>query len=309
LSNNFTLRDWNDARLLITCAECGSFAAAAAALGQDQTTVSRRIADLEAAIGRPLFHRRRSGASPTVAGMALLVRAQDMARGASEIESAIRGLARLPAPVVTIAATEGLLEFTIKPALIGDSRKELPLDWRSVPQSLPELAFSTDPRGADIVVEATNPGELPKGTGSVRVRSAGKMHFVPVAAREFLNHNSVPTRFDDIAHSPVVDIGLYHAVRGLDDWNDIVNEADPELVTVVANTPDAQIPVLERGGITVLPPYAALYERRLAVLEMAAPEMSVSLWIRAHEDTLREPAARTVYDLLARMFQHSPWFR
>lgn len=66
--SKFDLRDWNDVRLVVACAEHGSFAAAAVALGLDQTTVSRRIGVMEAAIGRPLFTRRRSGATPTPAG-------------------------------------------------------------------------------------------------------------------------------------------------------------------------------------------------------------------------------------------------
>lgn len=305
----FALRDWNDARTLIACAEGGSFAAAAAALGQDQTTVSRRIADLEAAVGRPLFTRRRSGATPTVAGLALLTRADVMAKGAAEIEAAIRGLAIIPGPVIKIAAPAGLIEFTIRPALAGDGRKELPLDRRMIKKPLPQLAFSTNPKGADIVVQPTDPGELPKGSGSVHVRRAGNMRFVPVAARMFLKRHAAPSKFDDIAHYPVIDIGIYRGLRGLDAWNATVAKAAPDLVTVAPSTPDARDPVLERGGITVLPPYATLYEKRLAMLDMAVPEMTTSLWIAAHEDTLREPAARLVYDLLAGMFHSSPWFR
>jgi len=37
--------------------------------------------------------------------------------------------------------------------------------------------------------------------------------------------------------------------------------------------------------------------------------MRIELWLAAHEDSLREPAVRAVYDTVADMFLRSPWFR
>lgn len=305
----FRLHDWNDVRLVIACAEHRSFAAAAAAMGIDQTTVSRRISNMEAAIGRPLFTRRRSGATPTPAGEALLERARAMAALADDFEGAMQGLTTFQTPKVTVAASEGLLTYTLIPALMGQDKHELPLDRRMVTTQLPKLAFTTAPGKADISVMATSPGDLPKVSGAVHVRRVGTMNFVPVASRDFLHELRGVSSFDDLAELPLLDIGIYRAIRGLDAWNGLVAGKQGEDVTVAPNTPKLQRPLLGGEGISILPDYSTLYEQRLAAVDVDAPSMAVSLWLVSHEDTLREPSVRELYDLLAGMFTASAWYR
>jgi DNA-binding transcriptional LysR family regulator len=307
--NEFKLRDWNDARILIACAEQGSFAAAAAVLKQDQTTVSRRIGQLEAAVGRPLFRRRRSGAMPTVVGLALVARARAMAAAVADIENAISGLEEFPSPEVMIAASEGLLAYTLKPTLLGDAQVELPFDRRLMARPLPPLAFTTDFRCADIAVEALDHGRVPRRHGSFHTRRVGTMRFVPMASRIFFDRHRAVHRFDELARSALLNIGTYGGIRGLDPWHALVAEAEPDIVTTGANTPEIQGPMLAGQGVAVLPPYAALYDPRLCVIDMPVPDMSVDLWLTAHADSLREPAVRHVYDTLATLFRRSTWFR
>jgi DNA-binding transcriptional LysR family regulator len=59
-------------RILVEVAQAGSFSAAAQRLGYTQSAVSRQVATLEAAAGRPLFERARSGVTLTPAGARLL---------------------------------------------------------------------------------------------------------------------------------------------------------------------------------------------------------------------------------------------
>ncbi|MFB9234094.1 LysR family transcriptional regulator [Plantactinospora siamensis] len=77
-------------RVLREVSERGSFTAAARALGYTQSAVSRQVAALEAAAGRPLFERRRDGVAFTAAGSMLLARA---IRILDELDAAARDLA------------------------------------------------------------------------------------------------------------------------------------------------------------------------------------------------------------------------
>ena len=310
--SSFRLHDWNDARLLIACAECGSFARAGALLGIDQSTVSRRISALEASTGRPLFTRRRSGAAPTPAGLALLERARQMEQAAAQFEFALRGLSTQPAARVTLAASEGLLTYTLIPALLGHAKAELPLDRRLIQAPLPDLAFTTAPDQADIAVLATSPGDLPTVKGAMRVRRVGTMHFIPVAARRYLEDHPPPDDFAQLIEHPLLDIGFYRLLRGLDDWNGLIarrcERGAP--VLVAPTTPRLHQPLLAGEGISLLPDYATLYEPNLLPVTLSScPPLGASLWLVSHEDTLREPAVRTLYDLLATMFLSSSWYR
>ena len=63
-------------RYFVTAAEYGSFRQAGRALGLQESTISRRIRDLEDQLGASLFHRHASGVRLTVAGQKYLPRAR-----------------------------------------------------------------------------------------------------------------------------------------------------------------------------------------------------------------------------------------
>ncbi len=60
--------DVNLARTFLMVAETGSFIDAARKMNVTQSTVSARIKGLEDLLGRPLFRRSKTGATPTPAG-------------------------------------------------------------------------------------------------------------------------------------------------------------------------------------------------------------------------------------------------
>ncbi len=74
-------------RVLVEVARSGSFTAAARTLGYTQSAVSRQVAALERAAGRPLFDRGRDGVQVTAAGARLLTRA---VRVLDELDAAAR---------------------------------------------------------------------------------------------------------------------------------------------------------------------------------------------------------------------------
>src|SRR5205814_2750055 len=70
------MMDWDDLKYFLAVAKGGSTLAAGRALRVSQTTVARRIAALELAIGFPLFEKRQAGYALTPAGSDLLDRAR-----------------------------------------------------------------------------------------------------------------------------------------------------------------------------------------------------------------------------------------
>src|SRR5207253_155098 len=71
--------DWDDVRVFLTVVRAKGLAGGARAMGLDRSTASRRIAALEAALGTRLFLRTREGLRLSVAGAALVDRAERMA--------------------------------------------------------------------------------------------------------------------------------------------------------------------------------------------------------------------------------------
>ncbi len=99
---------WDDVKLFVTVVEQGSLSAAARALRLGQPTLSRRIGELEEAIGENLFERGSGGVTLTQAGEKLLPAAQRMAEWAHQAEQNISQKTRLPEGKIRIAAPPGI---------------------------------------------------------------------------------------------------------------------------------------------------------------------------------------------------------
>lgn len=111
--------DWSDLRHLIAVSRYGSTLAAAKALGVNQSTVHRRLGELEAGIGLPLVKRHPSGYRLSELGETLIdyVLAVETAVSALErqvqaLKHDLRGVIRLtcPEPTVSRIAATGLLD-------------------------------------------------------------------------------------------------------------------------------------------------------------------------------------------------------
>ena len=88
------MMDWNDLRYFLAVADQGSTLAAGRALRVSQTTVARRIAALEEALGLPLFEKRQAGYTLTPAGEELVDRARQVEAATEGFTEASAALAR-----------------------------------------------------------------------------------------------------------------------------------------------------------------------------------------------------------------------
>ncbi|WFU82654.1 LysR family transcriptional regulator [Bradyrhizobium sp. CIAT3101] len=80
---------WDDLRIFLAVADAGSLSGAARRLKASQPTLSRRIAEMEYALGEPLFIRKNQGIALTKTGARLLPAAQGMAQWATEANRAV----------------------------------------------------------------------------------------------------------------------------------------------------------------------------------------------------------------------------
>jgi molybdate transport repressor ModE-like protein len=83
--------DWGDLRYLLAVSRAGSFAGAARELGVKHTTVARRVAALEEALGARLVTKRKDSVGLTGAGAELKASAEEIERLASSIERRLAG--------------------------------------------------------------------------------------------------------------------------------------------------------------------------------------------------------------------------
>ena len=109
------MTNWDDLRIFLAVAHAGRVAPAARALGVDATTVGRRLARLEAAVGRPLFESLGGERRLSEAGQALLQHAETID---AEILSATEGeRGGGVAGHVRLSVAEGLATHVLAPRL------------------------------------------------------------------------------------------------------------------------------------------------------------------------------------------------
>lgn len=115
--------DWGLVQDFLATARAGSTLAASKELGVSQSTVARRIEQLEQAMGARLFIRRRSGYALTARGRAALIVAEAMEQSSRAFTEVFPKRERLSVDVVRIDTSEHLASALVEPALAKLRRK------------------------------------------------------------------------------------------------------------------------------------------------------------------------------------------
>jgi DNA-binding transcriptional LysR family regulator len=105
--------DWDDLRFFLAVFRRGSLSAAARELGCEYTTVGRRIAALETALGTKLFTRGAEGLKPTPAAADLVPLAEDVESATVAIAARAAGQDARVEGVVRVTCPEGFSLYVV----------------------------------------------------------------------------------------------------------------------------------------------------------------------------------------------------
>ena len=144
---------WDEFRLVKSIAEARSLVGAAELLGLNHSTVFRRLAAVEAAVGARLFERSRAGYKPTVAGEEMIALATAMAESVVEFERRVAGRDVKPTGelIVTVPGAVGL---HFMPAIVAQFQAQHP--GVVVELILSNHTLDLSRRDADIAIRLTN---------------------------------------------------------------------------------------------------------------------------------------------------------
>jgi DNA-binding transcriptional LysR family regulator len=110
--------DWDDLKPFLAVARHGSTTAAARVLQVDQSTVQRRIAELERRVGQPLVKRHPSGYRLTTYGEERPL-AEAVERQVTLLEQRIRDSARELNGIVRLTCPEPLVQRIVQSTLLN----------------------------------------------------------------------------------------------------------------------------------------------------------------------------------------------
>ena len=144
---------WDEFRLVKSVAEARSLVGAAEILGVNHSTVFRRLAAVELAVGARLFDRSRAGYEPTAAGQEMIALASTMAELVLEFERRVAGRDIKPAGELTVTVP-GAVGLHFMPVIVAQFQAQNP--GVAVELILSNQTLDLSRRDADIAICLTN---------------------------------------------------------------------------------------------------------------------------------------------------------
>jgi DNA-binding transcriptional LysR family regulator len=282
--------DWNDLRYFLSVADNGSTLAAGRALRVSQTTVARRIAALEQAIGFPLFEKRQAGYALTPAGEELLDRARQVDAAASAFAEAAAAEKRDTSGTVRITTQEIFAVGLLAPML------------RELHEHHPEIMIELDDSQhfrdlgegeADIALRSAY-GDL--GSGIVG-RRLGEDDWTLYCSRDYAAQHGVPTTRAQLKQHAFIGGGGPKLWRAYSAWLHDLG-LDDRVIMHHASAMGMMSAIRSGLGIAVLPTVVADADPDLVQCVPAKDGHDRSLWLVTHERCRHTPRVRVVIDFL-----------
>jgi DNA-binding transcriptional LysR family regulator len=284
---NLRTLDWNALRYVLALARRGSLERAAAELGVDPSTVSRRVHALEFGVGARVFDRAVSGHRLTPVGLRILQTAEQvelkvaaMERDAHRADERLEGKIRI--------ATLDAIASRLAPFLARFRRDHPLVDFEIVSEAGPASLVR---HAADLALSFTRPAQV--HLASRRIASLG---FALYAAREYLEEH--PVRPDDPTRGHQL-LGYHESLAHLPDAEWLDSRALGACFALRASSVDALLVAAASGlGLAVLPCWIADADPRLVRLLGPDPLVTRDLWMVVHRESRRAARLRAFTEFL-----------
>jgi DNA-binding transcriptional LysR family regulator len=294
--------DWDDLQVFYAVATAGSMSAAAAALGCQQPTISKRMRQLESRLGAQLIERRADGIVLTNAGESALDYVMTMQRSARQLESRIGGQDKASTGEVVLQLPDGIASYCLA--------RHLPRFMRINPGiELSLLRPSSETRPGptpDLSITFAPHADMDSQTHAL-----GCMHYMPFASREFISTYGAPKDAHDALNLRFLQLKQYNRDNEL--WGNRVETIDA-YINYAFHTDVSSVlfeTLRHGGGIAMLPTYlAAMYPDELVLLDYDFRQ-DVVFWLKYMPESQRVGRIKRVGDWIEEVFDRktNPWFR
>jgi DNA-binding transcriptional LysR family regulator len=284
--------DWNDLRFFLAVAREGSTLAAAKGLRTSQTTVARRVAALERALGMPLFEKRQAGYALTPAGEELVERAEQVERAATGFADAASAHSRDIRGTVKITTEEVYAITLLAPLLreLHDLHPQILIEVDTA-QAVRDLGAGE----ADISLRSTK-GQSPQAAGNVG-RQLCRDEWTLYCSRDYAARHGVPRNRNELRDHAIIGGGGGNLWIHYQAWLRSLGLEDQ--VAMHHATSGGLLSGVRSGfGIAVLPCIVADGDADLVRCLPPRDDHDRVLWLLTHERVRHAPRVRTVIDFL-----------
>lgn len=284
--------DWNDLRYFLAVARDGSTLAAARALRVSQTTVARRIAALEEALGVHLFEKRQAGYSLTPEGQSLIGRAEQVEAALNGFAGAAAAQSREVSGVVKIT-TEEVYAITVLTPLLIELREIHPdiVIELDTSQAVRDLGAGE----ADISLRSTK-ADFQQAAGLVGRRICVD-DWALYCSRGYAARHGVPTNREELLNHAFIGGGGGNLWIHYQAWLQALG-LEGQVAMHNATSGGLLSGVRSGFGIAVLPCIVGGSDPDLIQCLPPAEGHERTLWLFTHERVRHTPRVRAVVDFL-----------
>lgn len=279
--------DWDDLKYLLAVAEHGSTLAAARSLNVNQSTVQRRLVELESGLGLRLVERSPSGYRLTAAGAAVLPHAKQVAAAIEKFahnvnEAAQAGILRLtcPEPIAIRLTQSGLIDrFHARHPGI---RVQFVLADRYIDLSKGE---------ADVALRS---GDT---EGELVGRKIADSVWAVYASRSYLEGKGAPTSVEELKYHPLIALDESLSRHRLSSW---LREVAPDAQFTARSNSVLGLVSAAKAGVGVAPLPIALGDAEpdlVRILE-PIPELMRAWRVLAHPDSRHLPRVEAFFEFV-----------
>jgi DNA-binding transcriptional LysR family regulator len=287
--HNRTMFDWNDLKYLLAVARHHSTTAAGKALGLSQSTVHRRLAELERRLGCQLVTRQTTGYRLTEFGEQLLPYAERIDAAVTDFERQVTGAAGDVSGVVRVTCPE-------------------PIVFRITQSKLIERFHARYPKLRVEFVTSDRYLDLTKGEADVAFRSGdtddelvgrkiADSIWAVYASRAYVDRYGKPELVEDLSHHPLVGFDEALSNHRTTKW---LKQVAPDAKIAARNNSVLGLVYAVKSGIGVGPLPTALGDAEPDLVRVLGPipELARSWRLLTHPDLRRTPRISAFFDFI-----------
>ncbi|SET12974.1 LysR family transcriptional regulator [Paracoccus homiensis] len=280
--------DWDDLRIFLAVARAESLSGAGRRLNMDASTVGRRVARLEAAVGAALFAKTPQGYALTSEGGRLIAPAEAAEKAAAAASEATRREAGISGQL-RIGAPDGCANYLLPQVAQKMCETHPRLEVQIV--SLPRVV-NLSKREADMAIAVS-----PPDTGRLTVQRLTDYRLHLAAHRDYLDRHAPITELDDLRGHRMIG---YIPDMIYDRELDYLSETGIETAQISSNSVSVQMQAIRAGaGLGIVHDFAIPFAAGVRRVLTDRISLTRSFWLLRHADDRASRRLTLLADQLA----------
>lgn len=282
--------DWDDLRYFLAVARNRSTIAAGRALKVNQSTVHRRLAELERRIGRPLVKREPTGYRLTELGQEMVAHAERVEQAVAAFEQQVEASARNAVGVVRVTCPEPLVYRITQSSLLDRFHARHP--GLRVEFVMSDKYLDLAKGDADVALRSGDTDD-----GALVGRKIADSLWAVYASRGYIERHGKPARVEDLERHALVGFDETMANHRAAKW---LRQVAPNAKVVARNNSVLGLLYAVKAGVGMAPLPTALGDAEEDLVRVLGPIPELArIWrLLTTPELRRTPRVAAFFDFM-----------